>query len=166
MSEKKPRVEITNRPSNNSSHSATEWAGHIETRERRDTRRDIVESRARLGKLSTRFVVEAMCAGEPDEQYLISQMLGLVDGDVLVEELEVDLRDLKKLAQTVGGERTKNVVENSVLREIHDEPKLTREQRVEGNKAVVSRDQQQVELLRALLKTMDPEVVKKALTGG
>lgn len=153
--DKKPRVDITNRPSGANRHTSRQWAEHIEVRETRETRQDIRNARAGLGKLTTRFVIEAMCAGENDEKDLIARMLSLVDGDQLIEDLEVDLKHLRNLADDVGGERTERVIQNSVLKEIQPNSK---------SKTDVS--DQQVELLRALLKTMDPEVVKKALTGG
>lgn len=152
--DEKVRVNLVNRPSQRRKHSAEEWSKHIELTESEQVKRDIVSARQRLGQFSARFVVEAICSGEPDGERLAQQMLTYFDDpDQLIDELDVDPRALKKLAQNVGGKRAERVVQNSVLREI---PETTQ------NKNVSDR---QVELLRELLKTMDPDVVKRALLG-
>jgi hypothetical protein len=156
--EEKTRVDLTNRPSKRHSHTSKEWSDHIEVREASETRQDIVSARKRLGQFTARFVIEAMCSGEKDAPELIRKMLEHVDGDQLIDDMDVDPRALRKLADNVGGKKSAHVVQNSVLREIKDDPQPTPKEASVGD--------QQVELLRALLKTMDPEVVKRALTGG
>jgi hypothetical protein len=64
---------------------------------------------------------------------------------------------LKNLADDVGGGRAADVVEKSVLREV----------KVDDAAPETAKDasEKQVELLRALLRTMDPAVVDRALSG-
>jgi hypothetical protein len=155
--EEKTRVEITNRPSNKHRHTSGEWSEHIGLREASETKQDIIDARKRLGQFTARFVIEAMCAGERDGAELARRMLEYVDGDQRIDEMDVDPRALRKLADTVGGSKARHVVQHSVLREIEETEVVSKEAPISDK---------QVELLRALLKTMDPEVVKRALTGG
>jgi len=167
--EEKTRVEITNRPSNKRRHSREEWLEHFESLESDEVREDIVGARKRLGQFTARFVIEAMCAGERDGADLARRMLEHVDGNQTIDEMNIDPRALRKLADTVGGSKAKHVVQHSTLREIREEehPKIQPQAKTKvakDNKGVPVSDEQ-VELLRALLKTMDPEVIKRAFSG-
>lgn len=159
------------KPSTKKQHTAAEWAKHIALVENEDVKRDIMNARQRLGQFSARYVIEAICAGEPDGDRLAAQMLSFVDNpDQLIDEMTVDPRALKKLAQNVGGQRADHVVQHSVLREIPEEyPQSgthTIKTEVVREKAPQKEvSDRQVELLRELLKTMDPDVVKRALLG-
>lgn len=153
--EKKPVIDLR-RPSDKGRHTSKEWSEHISLTEAQETARDIRGARQRLGNFTARFFIEAICAGEDDSEELIEQMLQYVDPHQKLSDMDIDPRALKKLAERVGGEKAARVVNNSVLREIPTEA-------VTESKDV---SRQQVDLLRALLKTMDPEVVKRALTGG
>jgi hypothetical protein len=150
--DEKTTVDITNRPSNKNKHSDLEWSKHLESRELYETRRDIRAARVALSGLSVRFVTEAICG---DDTALAAMILSQIDGDELVGDMSVDPRDLRKLADTVGGPRAKHVVEHSTLKEV----------RTDKAPAQENVSEQQVELLRALLKTMDPNVIKRALSG-
>lgn len=159
--EQKPSVDITNRPSNKSSHTAKEWSDHIHVREDVETRRDIRDARTKLGKLTVRAFAETFCY---DDQQVREYILSQLDPDEVIGDIKVDTKALRKLADRVGGPKTAQVVANSKqLREIPGDDPVLIEQKPQPEKDV---SEQQVELLRALLKTMDPEVVKRALTGG
>ncbi len=147
--DEKLTVDITNRPSNRDRHSSQEWAKHIDLRESEDVKRDIIDARDRLGQFTVRFVTEAICGEE-----MAAAMFGEHGGQELVRDMQISNRTLKTLAGKVGGKKTAEVVERSVLREVDVES---------SQGSTVS--QQQAELLRALLKTMSPEVIKKALSG-
>lgn len=144
--EEKTTVTITNRPSQKNRHTSREWVDHIGLRESEDAKRDIIDARDRLGQFSIRFVTEAIYGDN-----VAQQLFGDDGGQELVRDMKIDHRTLKTLAGNVGGKRSAVVVERSVLREVE----------VEEPKNAVS--DQQVELLKALLKTMDPNVVKRAL---
>lgn len=153
MSDDKTSIDLI-RPGGKESHSAREWAEHINLRETEEARRDIRNARVALSKLTVRAFVETFCYDEPQiAEYILKQ----VSGDELIGDLDVDKRTLKKLADRVGGAKAKAVVEKSELREIQDEEPTS-----QGRKTEEVADQQ-VKLLRALFATMDPEVVKRAL---
>lgn len=159
----KTRIDLINGPRNrgvDAKERARDWTKHINLNENEYVKRDIVTARQRLGQFSARYVVEAICSGEPNGDQLAAQMLSFIDDpDQLINDMEVDPRALKKLAQNVGGERAARVVQNSVLREI---PETAPKAKPVQEKTISDR---QVELLRELMKTMDPEVVKRALLG-
>lgn len=149
-----PNVDITNRPSSKrGSHSAGEWSDHIYLREADETRRDIRTARERLGQFSVRFVTEAIYGDE-----VARQIWGDDGGEVLVRDVVIDRKVLTNLSDNVGGVRSQRVSQRIMETEPAPQP------RKQATEPDVS--QQQVELLRALLKTMDPAVVKKALLGG
>jgi hypothetical protein len=149
MSDDKPSVNLV-RPLGKDRHSAREWAEHINLREDEEAIRDIRNARLALAKLTVRSFVETFCYDEPQ---IAAYILGQMNGDELIGDLAVDHRTLRKLADKVGGAKTKSVVERSELREIKDEEP-------EPEKDV---GEQQVKLLKALFATMDPDVVKRAL---
>jgi hypothetical protein len=156
--DEKAVVHITNRPSDKDRHTKQEWADAIQLRESFETIRDIRDTREKLGRLTIREFADTFCYDSPD---LRAHILSQLDGDELIRDMKIDSKTLRKLADKVGGERARAVVQrHQELREIEAEkPKAIEAQPAKD----VS--QQQVELLRALLKTMDPEVVKRALTG-
>jgi hypothetical protein len=156
-------IDLVNGPADrgvDTSERAKDWVQHLWLNENEQVKRDISTERSRMGQFSARFVVEALCEGEPDGERLAAQMISYLDDpDQLIDEISIDPRALKKLAQNVGGSRAAHVVNNSVLREIDEKQPVSEKQ-------PASVSDRQVELLRELLKTMDPEVVKRALTGG
>jgi hypothetical protein len=148
-------VEIVNRPSSRGTHSSQEWASHFTLREEADTRRDIRNARNALGQFSVRFVTEAIYGDE-----YAREVFGETGGSELIRDVVIDRKTLGVLAQNVGGPKAKAVADREHL--VENEP-ITH-----FTKAEPERDAQgdaQVELLRALLKMMDPAVVKKALGG-
>lgn len=153
------RVSITNKPSGRNSHSKGEWIDHIHLREEAEARWDIREARAKLGNLTVRSFAETFCYDDPQvRDYILSQL----DGDELIGDIKIDEQTLKKLADRVGGKKAHGVVQRSTLKEIPDEPVHEVKTEQKPQKSV---SDEQVELLRALLRTMDPEVVKRAFTG-
>lgn len=153
-------VHITNRPSDNDHHSKQEWVDAFQLRESFETIRDIRDTRTKLGRLTVREFAETFCYDNPDvRDHILSQL----DGDELIRDMKIDTKTLRKLADKVGGERARAVVaRHQELREIENKRPKAIEPPQPAAKDV---SQQQVELLRALLKTMDPDVVKRALTG-
>lgn len=166
MSDEKSKVEIINRPSNRSgSHTSGEWVDSIVLREMDDTRRDILQARERLGQFSVRFVTEAIYGDE-----YARQIYGDDGGQELIRDLIIDRKTLGVLADNVGGARAKAVAERHRLNERSQLEIKTEEARANKGKGaapdqVPPAEDAQVELLRALLKMMDPNVVKKALGG-
>jgi hypothetical protein len=158
-------IDLVNGPADrgvDTSERAKDWVQHLWLNENEQVKRDISTARSRMGQFSARFVVEAICEGEPDGERLAAQMISyLNDPDQLIDEISIDPRALKKLAQNVGGKRADHVVQNSALREIREEDT----HHIKSAEKQQSISDQQIELLRALLKTMDPEVVKRALVG-
>lgn len=152
-------VDFTNRPSDRrGSHTAGEWSDHIYLREADETRRDIRSARERLGQFSVRFVTEAIYGED-----VARKIWGDDGGEVLVRDVVIDRKVLTNLSDNVGGARSQQVSQR--IREEVPEPRA-RSQPKQSVQPVEDVGQQQVELLRALLRTMDPNVVKKALLGG
>jgi hypothetical protein len=148
----KSRVDIVNRPSSQrEAHSGSEWSGHIRLREDADTRRDIRDARDRLGQFSVRFVTEAIY-GDAYAQ----EVFGEKGGAELVRDVVIDQRALGALVSNVGGPKARAVAEKLL-----EQPKPEKA----AEPASDAQGDAQVELLRALLKMMSPEVVKKALGG-
>jgi hypothetical protein len=159
----KTRVDIVNRPSERYQHTADEWSKHIELREMDDTRRDIVMAREKLGRFTVRFVTEAIYGDE-----YARQIYGDDGGQELIRDMKIDRKALGSLAQNVGGARAKTVAERHHLVEDDPQPQLKTHIAQADHGAGPAPDasaEAQVELLRALLKMMDPSVVKKALGG-
>ena len=151
--DEKPSVDIANRPSDRGgAHSAGEWVDHIWLREADDTRRDIRSARERLGQFSVRFVTEAIYGDD-----VARRIFGEDGGQELVRDVVIDRRVLHTLNDNVGGPRSQAVAKRMQAQE----PAPQREQMP----VTVDRSEEQIELLRALLKTMDPEVVRRALLG-
>jgi hypothetical protein len=151
----KPRVDIVNRPSSrHDAHSGQEWAGHIQLRENTDTRRDIRDARDRLGQFTVRFVTEAIYGDD-----YAREVFGEGGGHELIRDLVIDRRALGALANNVGGSRAQAVAERSGLNEAPPR------QPQKAAEPVDTQGDAQVELLKALLKMMSPDIVKRALSG-
>jgi hypothetical protein len=142
---KKDKVVIVNRPTDREgSHTASEWASYQLLREQQETLADIRKTRNALGEFTLRFVSEAIYG-----EKITHQLYGDdPSADIKIRDMVIDEETWRNLSK-VGGEKSRKVAEK-----INSNNKTTSSNTV--NKT-------QVELLKALLKTMDPEVVRKAL---
>lgn len=151
------------KPSSKERHTVGEWTEHIVIRESTEVRRDIVQARERMGQFTVRFVAEALYGDE-----CAAQIFGDDGGQELVRDVVITRETLGALAGNVGGPKARAVAQRENLLE---EPRLQIKTEVvsanrgrgEGPKPESSKEDAQIELLRNLLKMMDPDTIKKAL---